>query len=72
MVNQKLCEEANVSDAYASSPPRRWRTTTPPMKPRTTLSVMYKTYVIAGVSIVAKSLVEAYRYYREFCTNQKG
>jgi hypothetical protein len=42
------------------------------MKARTTLSVMYKTYVIAGVSIVAKSLVEAYRYYRDYCTNQKG
>jgi hypothetical protein len=33
---------------------------------------MNKVFYIAGVSIVAKTLEEAYAYFREFCTNAKG
>jgi uncharacterized protein YerC len=33
---------------------------------------MNKIYVIAGVSIVAKTLEEAYAYFRDMCTNAKG
>jgi len=33
---------------------------------------MYKTYYIAGVSIVAKTLEEAYAYFRDYCNNAKG
>jgi hypothetical protein len=33
---------------------------------------MYQTWHIAGHDIIAKSLKEAFAYYREFCKNVNG
>jgi hypothetical protein len=33
---------------------------------------MYKMFYIAGVSIIAKTLEEAYAYFRDMCNGEKG
>ena len=43
-----------------------------PLAFRDELCVMNKVFYIAGVSIIAKSLEEAYAYFREMCNGEKG
>ena len=59
-------------NCLCSQPPGQRHSTTPPMISRTQSRAMYKTYYIAGVLIIAKSLTEAYAYYRNYCKWFKG
>jgi len=52
-------------------PPSAQRGTHPRLDSACKARIMYHWYIISGVSILAKSLREAYRYYRDNC-KEKG
>jgi len=52
---------------YVAPPPTAPRVRHPPSRSGHKIHTMYNTYYIAGVQIIAKSLSEAYAYYRNNC-----
>jgi hypothetical protein len=53
-------------------PPATTTTLNPPRSSGLILRYMLQIFVIAGYSIVAMSLSEAFKYFREYCVNANG
>ena len=61
-----------VGVSITTIPPINSTTLNPPGKAGQILYTMYQTWHIAGHTIIAKSLKEAFAYFREFCKNANG
>jgi hypothetical protein len=53
-------------------PPSNTQNLPTPLAFRDELCDMNRIFYIAGVSIIAKTLEEAYAYFREMCDGEKG
>jgi hypothetical protein len=53
-------------------PPRNTTTLNPPVYAGQILYAMYHTWNIAGHDIIAKSLREAFAYFKNYCMNVNG